>query len=49
MQPPMLKTLIQQILVELRVNNLTFSILSSLKLNFATTIFVAKLNYVLNI
>ena len=28
----------QQTLVKLRVNNLTFSILSSLKLNFSTTV-----------
>ena len=38
-QPPTLKTLIQNFLAEHWVNNLTFSILSSLKLNFFTTVF----------
>ena len=38
-QPPTLKTLIQKILIELWVYNLTFSILSSLKLNFSATVF----------
>ena len=38
-QPPPLKTLIQKILLELWINNVTFSILSSLKLNFSTIIF----------
>ena len=38
-QPPTLKTLMQKVLVGLRVKNFTFSILSSLKLNFSTTFF----------
>ena len=37
-QPPTLKTLIQKILVEFWVNNLTFSILNSPKLNLSTTV-----------
>ena len=35
-QPPTLKTLIQETLFELSVTKFTFSILSSLKLNFTT-------------
>ena len=38
-QPPTLKTRIQKNFVELWVNNLTFSILSSLKLNLSTAVF----------
>ena len=37
-QAPTFKTPIQTILVELWVNNIPFSILSSLKLNFSTTV-----------
>ena len=37
-QPPTSKMLIQKILIEFGVSNLTFSILSSLKLNFSTTV-----------
>ena len=38
-QPPTLKRLMQTSLVGLRVKNFTFSMLSSLKLNFSTTVF----------
>ena len=38
-QPPTLKMLMQKILVGLWVKKFTFSILSSLKLNFSTTFF----------
>ena len=38
-QPPTLKRLMQKIMVGLWVKNLTFSILSSMKLNFSTTLF----------
>ena len=38
-QPPTLKPLTQKILGELWVNNLTFSISSSLKLNFTIIVF----------
>ena len=38
-QPPTLKTLMQKSLVGLWVKNLTFSFLSSLKLNLSTTLF----------
>ena len=37
-QPPTLKTLMQQVLIRLCVKNFVFSILSSRKLNFFTTI-----------
>ena len=38
-QPPTLKRLMQTSLVGLWVKNFTFSMLSSLKLNFSTTVF----------
>ena len=38
-QPPTLKTLLQKILVRLWVKEFTFSIFSSLKLNFSTAVF----------
>ena len=38
-QPPTLRTLMQKKFVELWINNLTFPILSSLKLKFSTTVF----------
>ena len=44
-QPPTLKRLMQKNLVKLWVNNLTFSILSSLQLNFSTIV-LAQLNCV---
>ena len=44
-QPPMLKTLMLKLLVGLQVKSFTFSILSSLKLNFSTT---RQLNCVYN-
>ena len=48
-QPPMLKTLMQKLLIGLWVKNSTFSILSSLKLNFSTTFFdTRQLNCVYN-
>ena len=37
-ETPTLRTLMQKNLVEFLVNDLTFSILSSLKLNFSTTV-----------
>ena len=40
-QPPTLKTLMKKTLVALWVKNFTFSILSSLKLNFSETVFGA--------
>ena len=40
-QPLTLKTLMQKIFVGLWVKNFTFSIVSSLKLNFSTTVFGA--------
>ena len=38
-QSPTFKTLLQTVLVEIWIKNFTFSILSSLKLNFYTTVF----------
>ena len=46
MHPPTLKTLMQKILVGLKVQSFTFSMLSSLKLNFSTTFFLVQLNCV---